>query len=137
MVAGEDAQAAGVLRQHLGDAELGGEVGDAGGASAPSDWYQRGVVRYSSRSSTASCRRRTNLRSVASCARRSARDLTEDLDRVPAAALPQRRVERLEEIPRLRVPGPAKVPHQLGEGRQRLGRAARTVNRRSARTGRD
>ena len=30
MVAGEDAEAAGVLGQDFGDAELGGEVGDAG-----------------------------------------------------------------------------------------------------------
>ena len=46
VVAGEDAEAAGVLRQHLGDAELRREVGDASaGAVGPSDWYQRGVVR--------------------------------------------------------------------------------------------
>ncbi|MDI2023823.1 hypothetical protein PJL18_04371 [Paenarthrobacter nicotinovorans] len=29
MVAGEDAEAAGVLRENFGDAEFGGEVGDA------------------------------------------------------------------------------------------------------------
>ena len=34
MVAGEDAEAAGVLRQHRGDAELGREVGDRGRRSA-------------------------------------------------------------------------------------------------------
>ena len=46
MVAGEDAEAAGVLRQGGGDAELGREVGDRRrAASAPSvavaSWYQR------------------------------------------------------------------------------------------------
>ena len=122
VVTGQDAEAAGVLRQHLGDAELGGEVGDARrrlgaratGTSAASS-------RYSSRSSTASCRRRTNRRSLASCGQPLGRHLAEHLDRVAAAALPQRRVQGLEEVPRLGVPGPAEVHHQLGQGRQRLG----------------
>ena len=123
VVTGEDAQAAGVLRQHLGDAELGGEVGDAGRRLGP----ERLVP----------ARRREVLLQVVDGVGQPAdelavlgqlrqplgRHLAEDLDRVAAAALPQRRVQRLEEVPRLRVPGPAEVPHQLGEGRQRLGKS--------------
>ena len=50
VVAGEDAETAGVLRQHLGDAELGREVADrarqrARRAVACWLWYQRGWVR--------------------------------------------------------------------------------------------
>ena len=45
MVAGEDAEAAGVLGQGGRDAELGREVGDGGGAGpAGWAWYQRSPV---------------------------------------------------------------------------------------------
>ena len=42
VVAGEDAEAAGVLRQGGGDAELGREVGDGRRARRQLVWYQRG-----------------------------------------------------------------------------------------------
>ena len=47
VVAGQDAEAAGVLRQHRGDAELRGEVGDrrGGGVRRRCVWYQRSPVR--------------------------------------------------------------------------------------------
>ena len=46
VVAGEDAEAAGVLRQHGGDAELGREVGDRRRAPpARASWYQRSSSR--------------------------------------------------------------------------------------------
>ncbi len=52
VVTGEDSEPAAVLRQRLGDAELGREVGDGPGG-APSDWYQPGVFRYASSSAAA------------------------------------------------------------------------------------
>ncbi len=46
VVAGQDAQPAGVLRQRRGDAVLGREVGDtAAGSPSPWAWYQRGPAR--------------------------------------------------------------------------------------------
>ncbi len=52
VIAGEDAEPAGVLRQHLGDAELGREVGDrvrqpdtSRGLRLLRSWYHRGCSR--------------------------------------------------------------------------------------------
>ena len=63
VVAGQDAEAAGVLRQHRGDAELRGEVADRRAAAPVSRatslrWYQRSPVRYCSRSARAAASRR-------------------------------------------------------------------------------
>ena len=44
VVAGEDAEAAGVLRQDFGDAEFGGEVGDAGGGVAAQALVPAGLL---------------------------------------------------------------------------------------------
>ena len=45
MVAGEDAEAAGVLRQDLGDAEFGGEVRDGGGGVGAQALVPAGLVK--------------------------------------------------------------------------------------------
>jgi hypothetical protein len=137
VVAGQDAQAAGVLRQHLGDPELGGEVRDARGRLGTQ--------------ALVPARRREVLVQVVDGVLQAPHELpvlgqrgqalgghlAEHLDRVAAAALPQIGVEGLEEVPRLGVPRPAEIHHQLGERSEGLGEGARTVNRRSARTRRD
>ena len=73
VVAGEDAEPAGVLRQHRGDAELGREVADRRGYVGRAPWYQRSPVMYSSRSARASSSRlmkRLSLLSASQPARR-------------------------------------------------------------------
>ena len=79
MVAGEDAEAAGVLGQGGGDAELGREVGDGGGNSALGSpvplcaWYHRVAGAGSRRRSSATAAsRRRKRRSSASSASRAA-----------------------------------------------------------------
>ena len=121
VVAGEDAETAGVLRQHLGDAELCAEVGDRGGGLLA----QR-LVPVRGRQVVVEV-----LHDVLHAADEAAvlgqrgqpggRDLAEDLDRVTPAGLPQIGVEGLEEVPSLRVPGPPEVHHELGERHQLLG----------------
>src|SRR3954451_14845156 len=105
--------------------------------SAPRDWYQRGVVRYSSRSSTASCSRRTNRRSLASWANRSA-------DTSPSARTgsPPKGCHRAGSrvSNRSRVSGcqdHRRFMTNWDRGVSGSGRAARTVNRRRARTDRE
>ncbi len=121
VVTGEDAQAAGVVGQHLGDAELGGEVGDRRrGGVAEGLVPVRGVevvlqvvgdVGEPAQELAVLGERGQPLR----------RDLPEHPDRVVAAADPQVGVDGLEQVARLGVPGPAQVHHQRGQGEQRLG----------------
>src|SRR5688500_13386101 len=107
------------------------------GASGPSDWYQRGVARYSSRSSTASVSRRRNLRSLASWASRSAdtspRTLTGSppqlCQRSGSSVSNRSLVSACQDQRRFRT--------SWERGVSGSGRAARTVNRRSARPRRD
>ena len=74
VVAGQDAETAGVLRQHRGDAELRGEVADGrrqrrlGGRVL---WYQRAPVMYCSRSARAADSRPRKSSSAASWSRRA------------------------------------------------------------------
>ena len=105
VVAGEDAEAAGVLRQRLGDAELGGEVGDEAAAAS-----RRGSgTSAAPRPRRAGARRRRRWRRRRP-RRRPARPsgravmLAEQAQRVAAGGLPQRRVEPLEQ--RLGARGP-------------------------------
>jgi hypothetical protein len=65
------------------------------------------------------------------------RDLTEDLDRVAVAGPPQLRVERLEEVAGLGVPGPAQVGDEVGQRQQLLGERCPDGEPAKARTGRD
>ena len=135
VVTGQDAQAAGVLRQHLGDAELGGEVGDARrrlGARATGT--SAGSSRYSCRSSTASCSRRTNLRSLARAASRSAETSPSTLTGSPPQ-LCQSAGSSVSK--RSRVSGchdHRRFITSWDRGIRGSGSAARTVNRRRART---
>ena len=123
VVTGEDAQAAGVLRQHLGDPELGGEVGDARRRLGAERLVPARLGEVLLQVVHGVLQPADELAVLGQLRQPLGRHLAEHLDRVAAAALPERRIERLEEIPRLGVPGPAEVPHQLGEGRQRLGKS--------------
>ena len=121
VVTGEDAQAAGVLRQHLGDAELGGEVGDARRRLVP-----EGLVPARGRQVLLQVVDRVlqppdELAVLGQRGQPLGRDLAQHLDRVAAAALPESGVERLEEVACLRVPGPPEVHHELGQGHQGFG----------------
>src|SRR5690348_6565340 len=49
------------------------------------------------------------------------RDLAKQRDRIPAGLLPAGRVERGEQVPRLGVPGPAEVQHEIAQRSERLG----------------
>ena len=122
VVAGEDAQAAGVLRQRGGDAVLGREVGDAARAPRrPGDWNQRSDVRYSRRSSRRRFAQSTKPGSADSSASRSAETSPSRRTgswppashRSGSIAANRSRVAR--------VPGPAQVDRQLLERGEVLG----------------
>ncbi len=120
MVAGEDAEPAGVLRQHLGDAELRREVGDraraVGQRLVPARRGQvlvqvvSGIVKAADEAAVG-CEAFEALMV----------DLAEKAHRVPLAGAPQLGIDRLEEIQRLRVPRPAKVEDELPERVKLLG----------------
>src|SRR5690606_39222541 len=118
VVAGEDAQAAGVLGQHRGDAELGGEVGDGLGlvlgvegllvpARLLEVLAQVGVELVDAGDERLVTRELLQTRLA---------QLPEQLDRVAVEGLPAFRVERLEQGPGGLVP---REPQVLGEGVQR------------------
>lgn len=71
VVPGEDAEAAGVLRQGGGDAELGREVGDGGRGSPGWRWYQRSPSVYSRSSAAHTASRSRKPGSAASPVSRS------------------------------------------------------------------
>ncbi len=110
MVAGEDAEAAGVLRQHLGDTELRGEVGDR----------RRGAFGLPLLIPQIGCQVLLEVvRDVGEPAHEPAvggqREqpvmihLAEQADRVSLRRLPELRINRLEQVQRLGMPGPAKI----------------------------
>src|SRR5450759_769964 len=111
VVPGEDAQAAGVLRQDLGDPELGREVGNGaryvGQALVPAGAGEVVVEVLGGIGEPA--------QEPAVLGQRShplGGDGTEQPDRVAAAPAPGLRVDRLEQVERVGVPGPAQVHHQ-------------------------
>ena len=98
VVAGEDAQAAGVLRQRGGDAELGREVGDPGGrlgAQRLVPASEREVVAQVVAGSGSPSRRSPGRRPAPRAARPT---LAQQPDRVVAALVPQVRVDRREQV---------------------------------------
>jgi hypothetical protein len=120
VVAGEDAEPAGVLRQHLGDAELRGEVGDRARrrlqrlvpARRRQVVAQVGVRLLEPRQEGGVPReRREPLRA----------DLAEQADRVVPDGLPGLGVDVAEQVERGGVPRPAQVHHQLRERGERRG----------------
>jgi len=121
VVAGEDAQAAGVLRKHLGDAELRGEVRDAGRRLIPERLVPAGRRQVLLEVVDGVLQAADEPAVLRQLGQPFGRHLAEHLHRVAAAALPQVRIEGLEQIPGLGVPRPAQVDHQLGQRRQGLG----------------
>ena len=127
VVAGEDAEAAGVLRQDRGDAELRGEVGDRAGR----------VGQATGTSGRRSCTSAGRPRQLAEAPQEGlvVRELlqalgahgAEQTDRVVAGRLPGVGVDGGEEVLGLGVPGPAQVAGQLAEGARapRAGRGGR------------
>jgi len=128
VVAGQDAEAAGVLRQHLGDAELGREVPDHGWQARIARLLVLVPARLSevvgeivvdvvepAKELAVAGQRRDPLRT----------DLAEHPARVVAARLPQRGVDRVEQIERIGMPGPSQVVDDRAEFGQ-FGREFRT-----------
>ena len=122
VVAGQDAEAAGVLRQDGGDAVLGREVGDragrvgAGLAGVPALAVQV-VLERLGRDPQPLEERRVAGQLVEPLAPHGA----EQAHRVVVDVGPQPLVDRPEDVLRLRVPGPAQVAGQGGQAGQRLG----------------
>ena len=122
VVAGEDAEAAGVLRQHRGDAELGREVADrapvrpgpGAGTSGPRRGTPRGRARPR-RAARRTPRRRPARRSRAVSTSPSSRTGSRPVDSHSV------RVDRGEDVLGRRVPGPPQVVGQVPERGERVG----------------
>ena len=124
MVPGQDAQTAGVLRQHLGDAELRGEVADALGRGGV--LRRVGLVPQVAGEVVGQVRlnhpqaleellvHREHLQPLD-------RHVGEQPERVPAGAVPELRIDRAEELLGVRVPAPAQVAGQVAERFEDLG----------------
>ena len=134
VVAGEDAEAAGVLRQHGGDAELRGEVGDR----------LRGVLRAAGlvpavlgQVAVQVGLGRAQPLPEALVSRElvepAAADLADQPHRVMAAGLPEPGIDLLEDVLGLGVPRPAQVAGEVTEGGQGVGedRADRETSNRT------
>ena len=122
VVAGEDAQAAGVLRDGLGDAELGREVGDdavaergAGRLLEPAGEAFVGVEGRRGGGQPLEERRVGGQLVEAGGA-----DLGQDPPRVVAALVPRLRVDRREQLAGRAVPRPAEVAGEPVERDERL-----------------
>ena len=121
VVAGEDAQAAGVLGQRGGDAVLGREVGDPGGRLG-AQRLEPPVGREVAAQVVTGAVRPVDEALVGGQLREAlGRHLAQQPDRVMAALVPQDRVDRREHVAGLRVPGPSQVDGELLEGGEVLG----------------
>ncbi len=122
VVAGEDAEAAGVLRQRGGDAVLGREVGDARGRVGAERLEPavggRGSSRRSSRLRLTQSTKPGVGRQLGEPLRRH---LAEQAHRVLAAGVPQLGVDGREQVAGRGVPGPAQVDGELLERGEVLG----------------
>jgi len=135
VVAGEDAETTGVLRQRGGDAELRGEVRDGAGAllarreaalepAVPGQVLTKTVTRGSERGQ--------ELLRLRQLFQTAAADGPEQLDRITPGRLPQGGVDGLEDVLGLRVPGPPQVagePAQTGQRRRQNGTNGESTNR--------
>ena len=121
VVAGEDAEAAGVLRQHRGDAELGREVADRARSVLDPALVPPvlGEVRREVALDRAEPLAELTVGRELVEARRL--DRTEQADRIASGRLPQLGVDRGEDVLGGRVPGPPQVVGQVSQRRQGLG----------------
>ena len=117
VVAGQDAEAAGVLGQRGGDAVLGREVGDGGGRRGGAALLvglvpaRAGEVLAQVVGEVAESAQEPPV--GGECGEPGGRDLPEQPHRVLAGRGPDLRVHGPEEVPGLGVPGPAQVEGQL------------------------
>jgi hypothetical protein len=121
VVTGQDAEATGVLRQDVGDAEFRGEVGhraDRGTGLGLEPPVVGHIPLEVGDSQFQSPQEGLVVRQLVEPGRRY---LTEKPDRVTTGTAPQLRVDGLEDVLRLRVPDPAQVVHQGAETGQGLG----------------
>ena len=123
VVAGEHAEAAGVLRDRLGDAELGGEVRDhpvhrgcrrrrSAGTSAAGPGRRPAQLPPRPGDPRNAASRRQLLESAGS-------DVGEHPSGVVVAVVPRLWVDRREQLAGRAVPGPAEVPRQPVQAAQR------------------
>ena len=114
VVASQNSQTPGVLREHFGDTELRGEVRDRLGGSPAAT----GTTSGSSGRSAGRCaarraaRERGVLRQLGEPLRT---DLAEQPHRVVVDGLPRRGVDAFEQVEARVVPGPPQVHDQLGQ----------------------
>ncbi len=121
VVTGQDAQAARVLREDVGDAVFRGEVGDRADRRTGLGLEPAVVGHIVVQVGYGQLEPAKEGVVVGQLVEPGRRDLAEQLDRVTAGAPPQLRVDGLEDVLRLRVPGPAEVVHQGSQAGQRLG----------------
>ncbi len=122
MVTGEDAQAAGVLGQHRGDAVLRGEVGDRPGRVRPRVPAVPAVPAQVVVQGAARLRQPVGeLRVGGELVQPVPAHLPQQPHRVVADAVPQDRVDGGEDVLGRRVPGPAQVVREHAQVGERLG----------------
>ena len=119
VVAGEDAEAAGVLRQHRGDAELGREVADRGRPVLHPVLVPAVLGEVRRQVALGGAELLAERRVGGQLVEPGLADGTEQLDRVAAGGLPQVGVDRGEDVLGRRVPGPPQVVGQVAQRGQR------------------
>ena len=122
VVAGKDAEAAGVLRQHLGDAELGGEVGDARRCAVAEALVPAGLFEVPVEVLGGGVDPAHHVLVRGEALQLLPADQSEEAHRIVVALGPDLRVQALEKLPRGPVPGPPKVGGQPGKRPDRLGK---------------
>ncbi|CAB4930153.1 unannotated protein [freshwater metagenome] len=121
VVAGEDSEAAGVLRQRSGDAELRREVGDTRRGVRPQGLVPAIGCEIGVEVIAAAPHPADEALVAGEVGEPLGRDLTEHPDRVLAGRRPQAGIDCREEITGLGVPRPAQVRGELLERSQRRG----------------
>ena len=123
VVAGQHAQAAGVLREGLGDAELGREVGDTPQRAGPPGLEPPGSLQVAPQLGVHLVEETHEARIGGELVQTLPAHQAEEPHGVVEGRLPYLRVHPPEEVPGPVVPRPAQVEGQLLEGGQRLGKA--------------
>ena len=122
MVASQDAQAAGVLRQHLGDAEFGGEVCNGGGRVLAQSLVPARLLQVAVQVVRRGAHAGHDVPVRGQPVHFFAAHQPEEADRIVAAFSPDLGVQSFEKFPGGPVPGPAQVRGQTGQRPDRLGK---------------
>ncbi len=125
VVAGQHPEATGVLRERLGDAELGREVGDApqGPVGLGPGLEPAGLVEVAAELGVDLGEEAQERRVVGQGVEPVATDQPEQPHRVVDGGVPGIGIDPAEEVAGLRVPGPPEVDGELFESRELLGEA--------------